>query len=498
MKVTRMNAQWLRVLPESPHEFDPKYLLNWRRRRGESFYVIEDNYVNRIVLGLTIPSTEHCQLQDTAGLLPYQITDLHRLNKYPAMLNANPMGLGKTPETLMLLKNLQVDSIVIVCPKIIRIQWQRQCKRWLEREATIYEKGMNVKPGIWIINYDKLRDERTLMQFNKFRWDCIVVDEAHKIKNPKSLQSKAVNSIPARYKYALTGTPILKYVDDLWGVLHFLNPEYCGSSSRAWTQYFGKFVYNGYTQVLQGLTQIPERIAILNALLSRVAIRNEAVEVAHGKSRETISLQMSKEQAKMYTDARNLLLDALPEDCTVANGAILTLRLRQITSWPGLYIEEEAGPKFEWILETCKNNPTEKLVVFSVFERTVSALKSYLHKHSVQCATITGRKSSVDNEQSRLDFVEGDAQVLAGTIGAMGQGYDGLQSVSRILIFIDRDWSPEIVAQAEDRLHRMGQEHPVHIYYLECIGTIDRHVARITESRAEDIRTALTREVEDE
>ena len=84
--------------------------------------------------------------------------------------------------------------------------------------------------------------------------------------------------------------------------------------------------------------------------------------------------------------------------------------------------------------------------------------------------------------------------MLAGTIGAMGQGYDDLQRVCRLMIFIDRDWSPEIMNQAEDRLHRMGQDNPVNIYYLECQGSFDQHVGRINQNKANDIRSALNDE----
>ena len=87
-----------------------------------------------------------------------------------------------------------------------------------------------------------------------------------------------------------------------------------------------------------------------------------------------------------------------------------------------------------------------------------------------------------------------DFAVIAGTIGAMGQGYDGLQQVSHTMVFIDRDWSPEILKQAEDRLHRMGQEHLVNIYYLECTGSFDQHVGRINRTKADDIRSALNDE----
>ena len=166
----------------------------------------------------------------------------------------------------------------------------------------------------------------------------------------------------------------------------------------------------------------------------------------------------------------------------------------QTTSWPGLWIPGEAGPKFEWILETCQNNPKEKFVVFSVFEKTISALVKYLNENGVTACSITGKNTAEQNEMSKRFFIDRGIQVLAGTIGAMGQGYDDLQRVCRLMIFVDRDWSPETMNQAEDRLHRMGQDNPVNIYYLECQGSFDQHVGRINQNKANDIRSALNDE----
>ena len=81
---------------------------------------------------------------------------------------------------------------------------------------------------------------------------------------------------------------------------------------------------------------------------------------------------------------------------------------------------------------------------------------------------LTGKLKDVDKEENKKEFIEGIARVLIGTIGAMGTGTDGLQYASHTAIFIDRDWSPEIMKQCEDRLNRRGQKYKVNIYVLEC------------------------------
>ena len=490
-------GRYLHVYLETSREHTVKsLLLGWRQRKKDAFLIAEDNLINRLVLGMSVTEIIErnvSRIANTDGLQPFQVKDIDKMMGLQHCLNANPMGLGKTVETVRYLAANNPKTALIVCPKIIRTQWKDQLGRWGNLKAEIYDGRQNVTPGIWIVNYDKLRNEKTLMKFKEFQWEFLILDEAHKIKSRGSQQTQAVKNIPAAHRVALTGTPILRYVDDLWSILNFLDPQYACNSYHTFVDYFCEQQQTPWGPKIVGMTKNPNKIALLNALLDFISVRN-AVKVGAGKTRETVRLPMAKKQRELYRKEKQLLLDELPENCTIANGAVLTIRLMQTTSWPGLFEPGEHGPKFEWVLEMCKNNPTEKIVVFSVFERTATALKLYLEDNGIHASTITGKQKAETNEKSRSTFIEGDSQVLIGTIGAMGQGYDGLQEVSHTLIFVDRDWSPEILKQAEDRLNRMGQKKMVNIYYLECQGSFDQHVGRINFNKADDIRRALNDE----
>ena len=490
-------GRYLHVYLETPRECTVKpLLLGWRQRKKDVFIIVEDNLINRLVLGMSVTEVIErnvSRIANTDGLQPFQVKDIDKMMGLQHCLNANPMGLGKTVETVRYLAANNPKTALIVCPKIIRTQWKDQLERWGNLKAEIYDGQQNVAPGVWIINYDKLRNEKTLMKFKEFQWEFLILDEAHKIKSRGAQQTQAVKNIPAAHRVALTGTPILRYVDDLWSILNFLDPQYACNSYHTFVDYFCEQQQTPWGPKIVGMTKNPNKIALLNALLDFISVRN-AVKVGAGKTRETVRLPMAKKQRELYRKEKQLLLDELPENCTIANGAVLTIRLMQTTSWPGLFEPGEHGPKFEWVLEMCKNNPTEKIVVFSVFERTATALKLFLEDNGIHASTITGKQKAETNEKSRSTFIEGDSQVLIGTIGAMGQGYDGLQEVSHTLIFVDRDWSPEILKQAEDRLNRMGQKKMVNIYYLECQGSFDQHVGRINFNKADDIRRALNDE----
>ena len=480
--------------------------LNWHKSRGITR--VEDNLVNRLIAGRDC--IEYCGTTEfwrervvslyssssDLSLEPFQIDDVVKMCRVKHILNANPMGLGKTVETIAYLRAIEAKSVLIVVPKILRYQWRDQIEKWWGRSSEIYEKSsQNVLPGsIWIINYDKLRDDSILTKFRTFRWDVVVLDEAHKIKNRSSKQTIAVKALPSDRRVALTGTPILNHADDLWSILHFLDKSYSGSSYWGFLGYFCKLQHTPWGDKIVGLTDNAVKLQLLHQIRELVCIRNNKIETARGKTVEIVRLPMDSKQRVLYKKEKQLLLDELPENCTIANGAVLAMRLRQTTSWPGLFIEGLVGPKFEWILELCKNSEPEKIVVFSVFEKTVSGLIDYLNENGVSAVSITGKNKSDVNELNKSAFVERDVRVLAGTIGAMGQGYDGLQLVSHTMVFIDREWSPEIMVQAEERLHRMGQRNVVNIYYLECQGSFDQHVGRINKNKSDEIREALQHE----
>lgn len=489
-------GRYLLYLPQDDGP-DPSMLLGVRQRKNDPWYIVENNVVNGIVLGLPWHTAGITSLKYPEGLKGYQIDDVQKMLSLPNVLNANPMGLGKTVEAVSMLHEADARNGLIVTPKIIRYQWKDQMCTWWgldPKRVNILEDARTQKVmddgTFWIVNYEKLQSEPVLNKFRNFQWEYLLADEAHRIKNRTSKRSIALKAIPAAHKHAFTGTPILRYVDDLWSILNFLDERYSGISYWNFVNYFCNVLETPWGNKIEGLVNDPVKIAVLNTLLSRVSIRN-GIEVAFGKNIETIRLPMSNKQLKVFRDLRDLALDELPEGMTVANGAVLTVRMRQLTSWPGLFIDKECGPKFEWVLEQCLNNAEEKFVVVSVFEQTISALTKYLNDNAVPTVSITGKNKSQDNEAHKQQFIQGPARVLAGTIGAMGQGYDGLQAAARLMVVLDRDWSPGIMDQCEDRLKRMGQASPVTIYYLECSKSFDQHVGRINQTKAADIRAAL-------
>lgn len=464
-------------------------------------YVVDDNYTNRLVLGHSITRPKKfLSLKDDNGLLPFQVEDVLRMTNVRGFLNANRMGTGKTIETVMACKNLDAKSILIVCPKSVIGQWVAKFKTWWPERAddiVVYAIGDEVvRNKIYVLNYEKLIHKKSAGKFNSFVWNVLAVDEAHYIKNRTAQRTKACKSITAQYRYALTGTPITKTPNDLYSILDFLNPLYAGRSYWNFVRYYCEVVNTYFEEEIRGLTKNPERVKLLNDLLAEIYCRRSNEHIAKGKQAIDVPLIMDKAQQALYNKIRKLLLDQLPQTLSIPNGAVLLTRLIQATSAPQLIDPENKqvypGVKFEWVYEQLMGNPDEKFVVFSRFAEITKALSEFLKSKGIGCTTYIGSMNDQQRENSKRQFItDPTCRVIAGTIGALGTGVDELQEACHICVFIDRDFSPEINQQCEDRLHRMGQQKSVLCYYLECNSTVDNKISKVNLERAEDIRKAL-------
>jgi len=498
----------------------PKYLLGATRVKKTNTYRVEENLINLHQLGLSLPKSLRVPVDDDdvfleSTLFSYQKEDILRKIGQKSILNANPMGYGKTVETVVTLRERGVRNALILAPKAVLLQWKNELEKWWEPyyqsqttfgrpKIQVLSSGDEYKPtrdSIVITNYDALLNTQRLIRLKMFSWDALVLDESHRIKNRKSKTWAAVTSISAKYKMALTGTPILRKIDDLWAQLYALDWRYSGNSYWNFLEFFCT-VQDGHFggKEVGGLSKDPEKVRLLNWLIEQIAIRQPDLKLTPGKRSSVVDLKMSSSQKGAYKEARDLAFDTLPEELTITNAMSHLLRLRQLTSCPEQFYPNIDNVKFDWIQTILEDNPTLKIVLLSTWATPLKTLASKLNVFPFDeggfMQLYTGSMSIEEREASKQRFIEDPSvRILGGTIGALGTGVDGLQKATNTVVFLDRDWSPEINAQAEDRLNRFGQIDAVNVYYLECVGTMDLHVARINLTKAEDIRKALKEEL---
>lgn len=485
----------LKIIAENRDEYD-KLIGMKMLHKDDMNFSCSDSLVNRYLLNFEVDKIEKdkClpQLEIVnSPLRPYQIKDVQTMLSWRSLINANDMGLGKTLETIYYCKLANFNKVLIICPKAVLAHWKNQFHQWYP-EITVEILPNRIKSNVVIVNYEQVRIHPEL--YSKTKWDLIVCDEAHKIKNHKSQIGKLIHKIPALNRLALTGTPIINYVDDMYNILFWVDSRALGEGYWRFVDLFCHVPYNPFGEVIEGLTKDVHRVELLKKVLSNYVIRSTKEEVLTDLPKKgiyDITLAFSKAQRELYDDVKKLVFEKLPKNCTISNAAIHLLRLIQVTSNPALFNDKINNPKFEYILELLEENPDKSLVVFTQFAQTVEALTHYLRLAEIGCTSITGSDTIMHRLIGVQKFIHKESRVIIGTIGAMGQGIDGLQNVCSTVIFIDSSWSPQINAQAEDRVYRFGQKLPVDVYYLRLEKSVDQLVGKRVLNKELDVRELL-------
>ncbi len=157
------------------------------------------------------------------------------------------MGLGKTLQSLTVILNesakRKTKSVsLVVCPTSLTYNWLSEIKKFFSGvKAEVIEKNnqvINANSDILIINYEKVKSN--LSQLEKIPFFYVVLDEAHKIKNSKSVITQSINRLKCERKLALSGTPLQNRVSELWSLFDFLMPHFLEDETT-----FNK-IYNKY------------------------------------------------------------------------------------------------------------------------------------------------------------------------------------------------------------------------------------------------------------
>ena len=481
------------------------------------YFKIDNNMFNRVYLGI-FDEPKHVKRDDiNPKARDYQKKDVEAMLSREHVLNRNKPGYGKTFETIEYCRLLGLKRILIICPKSVTTQWKQQFKLWWpEVEPNVVVGGDGPKRGeksIFVTNYEQLtfrniapkgsrmkqlQPSQVWQRCKEWVWDVIICDESHRIKNPQAQVTKAIKQLPSIRRVALTGTPVLNHPDDLWSQLHFLDPEIAGRNYWNFVNRFCEVEDGHFGKKIIGVTPSSSAKDLLSKTLSLISVGGHNHNVTAGKNKIDIELEMDHAQKKLYRQTTNLVIDDLnKQGITVKNAMDQMVKLQLIsTNCQSFKSVDEQGvekiicprnPKFEWVKDWLEDNE-EKVVVFTKFAKAAKELNKYLEKNKINSVLYIGEMSEKTRTASKEKFGQYNAvRVLIGTIGALGTGVDGLQHVCNNVIFLDRDWTPGINEQAEQRVDRSGQKDMTNIWLLSMKGSVDKYVENMINKKAEDI-----------
>lgn len=403
--------------------------------------------------------------------LPYQKAGIaYALNRQHCLI-ADEMGLGKTVQALGLVNaSPEIHSALVVCPKSVILNWQREADKWLTRRI-----------GFEVINYDRLKqiapDEP---------YDLLVADEAQYLKNPAAKRTKLFFAIPAKRTLFLTGTPILNRPIELFTMLQRLDPldlgrnrwefamRYCGARQ---IRVGRKMVWD-----LNGSSNLDELQEKMRSKFMVRRLKKDVLKELPRKRRQIIPLDRAGAEKLLQAEqklARSVGFEEMARKLE-SGGAVGMTEMSKVRHELGLAKVDAA---IDHITDALEN--TSKVVVFAHHRDVIEKLYSQFHPigASVIHGGVSGwaRQAAVDNFQSNPCI-----RVFIGQIQAAGVGIT-LTAASTV-IFVEQDWVPGVMAQAEDRCHRIGQKESVLVQYLVFDESLDATMAQtlIKKSRVAD------------
>ncbi|MGD1068134.1 MAG: DEAD/DEAH box helicase, partial [Vulcanimicrobiaceae bacterium] len=423
-------------------------------------------------------------------------------------LLADEVGLGKTVEALLTLREYQVRGMVrralVLVPAPLVRQWTGELASKAQLvPRTTDDPSLRESPelfwhgdGVVVASHALARSSRHAPLVQAVPWDMVIVDEAHHVKNRTTLSWKLVDALKSRFLLLLTATPIENDLEELYNLITLLKPG----------QFATPAVFRRQFVDTKNPTA-PRNRERLRALLAEVMVRNTRAQSGlrlPPRFVTTATVEPLPEERALYEEtlaffrahaddagarlaASTLLLEAgsSPDALAGTLDRMISDHARSADSFRGAL-----GPLAAAARRVKKTRKAERLVdlvrahggralVFTRYRATLAHVCTALGEAGLAHVGFHGAMSGQEKHEAVERFRETPCAMVATDVGAEGQNLQ----FCNVLVNFDLPWNPMLIEQRIGRLHRMGQTEEVTVYNLCAQGTIEERVLDVLDRR---------------
>ena len=419
------------------------------------------------------------------------------------------MGTGKTMTSIAIAGALyqfgRVRKILVTAPLSILGVWEQEFMQFADYPHTVTvlkgsskEKAEMLKQRgesdlqIVVVNYESAwRIEKELLAFDA---DLIIADEAHKIKEARTAQSKAMHNFgdKARYKLLLTGTVITNKELDVFSQYRYLNRKVFGDSFYVFrNRYFDMVGYGNHIPRFRNY-MLDEFLEKMHSVAYRVT-KAECLDLPD-ITEEVRTVELEDKAKKLYRELENESYTELANsEVSAVNVLTKLLRLSQLT---GGHLTDDEGDcnavstaKLKALSDVIDSAMSEekKIVVMARFVPELNDIQKLLEDKGIGYATVRGGVKNREEEIRRFQQ-DADCRVFIGQIAAAGLGIT--LTAASTMVFYSLDYSMSNFEQAKARIHRVSQTENCHYIYLVAKSTVDKKVLKALRNKV-DLAKAL-------
>jgi SNF2 family DNA or RNA helicase len=466
---------------------------------------------------------------NTIKELPHQIDVATRVLRRPMAgraILADEVGLGKTIEAGIILKELAVRGlarrVLILCPASLVEQWQGELK-----SKFFEEFDAPAEPADWrdttraIVSYDRAISEKHRREILRHRWDLVIVDEAHKVKNHQAARYKFLQEVERNYILLLTATPLQNDLRELYNLVTLLRPGQLGT----WRDFQKAYVTRGDARKVKNADALRDLTSQVMLRTRRASVA-DALELPPRKPRHP-NVRLTGPEGELYRETSSFLRalyregfihpseEEVEEDRVrrkrrtgkgIFQLELLRLCQRLCSSSRALSDSlntladgELIAPEFRSrarelahraraigdhgklaTLDTVLAETPDRIIVFSEHLPTLDLIAEHVRSRGRNPILFSGSLSMSQRGQRLAAFKNDETGVFVATRA----GTEGLNlQFCNVLVNYELPWNPMVVEQRIGRIHRIGQTRTAHIVNLAAQGTVEAHVLRLLDQK---------------